>query len=295
MTVLAVDVGGTKTLVGLVGAQGDVRAEREFSTRLGGDDLTTVCDGIRAALVEWGAAPARAGIGFPEYVDAHGRLTSSEVLTWSRQPADAVEEVLRERGAVRPRVRVESDVRLGALGESHFGAGRPWDSFVYISLGTGLSSALVVDGRPWAGARGEAIALGEWPSPETDATLESFASGAGIERRYRERTGRVLTGRELSAAAWDGDPVARDVLTGAGRAIGLACAQLVHLLDPAALVVGGGLGSADTPLGAALAATYAASARRPSPPPLLTAALGHRAGLLGAAALALEPIAAPGS
>ena len=77
MSALAIDVGGTKTLVGLVGDDGEVLAEREFTTRVDGDDIDTVAEGVRAALSDWDAAPEIAGAGFPEYADAHGRLTST--------------------------------------------------------------------------------------------------------------------------------------------------------------------------------------------------------------------------
>lgn len=291
MSALAIDVGGTKTLVGLVGDDGEVLAEREFATRVDGDDIDTVAEGVRAALSDWDAAPEIAGAGFPEYVDARGRLTSHEVLTWSRQPEQVLTEALRAAGAAHPVVRIESDVRLGAWGELRFGAGASFESFVYISLGTGLSSTVVVEGRPWPGARGEAIALGEWPSPDEGTNLEAYASGTGIERRYRELTGRELDGRALAAAARAGDDVAAGVLASAGTALGRACAQLVAVLDPAAIVLGGGLGTAGTPLTAALERAYAEAGRRPSHPPLLAAALGHRAGLLGAAALAFSAAA----
>lgn len=166
-------------------------------------------------------------------------------------------------------VVVESDVRCGALAEWRLGAGRTYDGLFYVSLGTGVSSTLVADGRMVSGHRGEAIALGELSVPASvhpswEGNLESFASGAGL-------------------AARAGD------LTSAGRALGLVLADAVALLDPPVVVIGGGLGTAATPLWEALRDMYLGRAsRRPHPPPIVQATLGPQASLLGAALFALR-------
>lgn len=205
------------------------------------------------------------GVGMPEYVDRSGCLTSSEVLDWTVQPAALLAEVCPGVPVV-----VESDVRCGALAEWKLGAGRTYDGLFYVSLGTGLSSTLVADGRLVAGHRGEAIALGELSVPASvhpsyEGNLESFASGAGL-------------------AARSGD------LTSAGQALGLVLADAVALLDPPIVVIGGGLGTAATPLWEALRDMYAGrTSRRPHTPPIIQATLGPQASLLGAALFALRP------
>lgn len=284
--VLAIDVGGTKTLVGAVHPDGEVVEEWSQATRTGGDDV------LRA--VEFACSRAIAGhvvdpvpssgtvravaAGFPEYVDADGALSSREVLRWRDQPRDLLRNAFPDAAVV-----VGSDVRFGALGESRYGAGRGLGSFFYVSLGTGLSSALVLAGEVWAGARGEAIALGEWPAPE--GTLEAFASGAGILDRYTTATGGTITGPQLSTRATAGDAVARDILTSAGTALGDAIADAVAVLDPAAVVLGGGLGTTRTPLLDAVHEQYRRrDSGRPGRGPLVAATCGHRSGLLGAAA-----------
>jgi glucokinase len=157
------------------------------------------------------------------------------------------------------------------------------------------------------GARGEAIALGELPAPT--GTLEQFASGEGISARYAAAASRAPgpvgnrvpgsdrgpvgdrvagSARAVLAAADAGDPLAAEVVRTAAEALAAALGWLTCLLDPAAVVLGGGLGHAGGLWGQALS-DYAeqAVATRPSPPPVLRGALGPDAGLIGAGLIAL--------
>ena len=305
-TVVGVDVGGTKTLIGLI-RDGAIVDRQRHVTRVGGDDVERVAGLVAAAVTQWsGQHPVAVGAGFPEYVDPSGRLTSSEVLTWRRQPVDVFAEAFAGAGFPGLPVVIDSDVRLAALAEGTFGAGAGHDSFLYVSLGTGLSASFVVRGRPWAGSRGEAIALGEWPidgwaaavtpdgivPPEPD-TLESFASGSGIAARYRRATGGdAAEARTVVAAAVAGDTQATAILASAGAALGSACAGCVALLDPSVVILGGGLGTAAVePLMTALRHAYETRvSRRPGWPPLVPA-ISPDSGLLGAALAAQPPTA----
>jgi glucokinase len=285
---VALDAGGSKIAGGLVTADGDVSAEHRIATQGDGVAQTAALARDLAAAAEAGGLDvAGVGAGFPEYVDPAGHLTSHEVLTWSIQPLELL------KGAVPGvPVNVESDVRCGALAEVRLGAGRGLDSVLYVTLGTGLSSALVVDGRPHAGHRGEAIALGELDAgvPGWPGNLEDHCSGRGVCERYEALTGvRVDDARALTSLAADGDDAAVGALSSAGASLGNAIGGLVAVLDPAAVVLGGGLGSVPGPLREALDRAYAARVqRRPSPPPVVTARLGPRAGLVGAALLAFR-------
>ncbi|PDQ34781.1 MAG: hypothetical protein B5766_09315 [Candidatus Lumbricidophila eiseniae] len=286
MNVLAVDVGGTKTLLGIVTPAGDIVSQSEHPTRIGIDDIERVS---ALTVEELASATEPVGavcVGFPEYVSAEGLLTSREVLTWAEQPARVIHRAIAARGLEQLPVRIDSDVRLGALGEATFGVGVDRSSFIYVSLGTGLSSAFVVSGAPWRGSRGEAIALGEWPGPE-GTTLERYASGTAITQRYEHLTGVARTARDIVTASAT-DPVARGILETAGSALGRACADIVSLIDPAVVIIGGGLGSAPTLLSEAAHRAYiSATARRDDSPPWVVAGNGARSGLLGAAAAAL--------
>ncbi|MFV0429000.1 MAG: ROK family protein [Arachnia sp.] len=287
--VLSVDVGGTKTLRGVIHLDGSLSNEVTTPTRLGGDDFARV--GMLTAQAVLAHRPAAVAIGVPEYVDQAGSVTSHEVLSWAEQPAVLVADSLAEAGMRPPPLVVDSDVRLGALGEAHFGAGRGAASFVYVSLGTGLSSAFVIDGQAWRGARGEAIGFGEFRAGE--GTLESLVSGAGVAAGYQAATGLEVTGRDVAERARGGEALATDLLVRAGTAVGDAIADLAAVLDPQRIVLGGGWGTADTPLTRRAREQYdRRSGRRPGAGPLVLAALGHRSGLLGGAVAARRALAA---
>ena len=285
---VALDAGGSKIAGGLVTPDGEVSAQRRVTTAGNGvEQAAALARELGASADAEGLEVAGVGAGFPEYVDPAGRLTSHEVLTWRAQPGELL------AGAVPGvPVRVESDVRCGAIAEARLGAGRGLDSLLYFTLGTGLSSALVLDGHPHAGHRGEAIALGELDAgvPGWPGNLEDHCSGRGVCERYEALTGvRVDDARALMQLAADGDDAAAALLESAGVSLGNAIGGLVAVLDPAAVVLGGGLGSAAGPLRAELDRVYTARVeRRPSPPPIVTARLGPRAGLVGAGLLVVR-------
>ncbi len=299
---VALDVGGTKVAAGLVSAGGDVLHEQRDryplqDRRTGGPGLELTLAAASAMLAlaaERGLDVVGIGAGFPEYVDADGGLGSRDVLQWQAQP-------LVELGRIAPGLpcTVDSDVRLAALAEARCGAGAGLESFLYVTLGTGISSTFVLRGEPWAGARGEAIALGELAVPgPVDAgwpgTLEQYASGSGIARRYAQRSGAQVDGADqVLQLAGRGDAAAAEILGAAGTAIGLVLGDLVCVLDPAAVILGGGLGSAGGAVERALRAAFAARlSARPGAPPLHVAKLGPRAGLVGAGLVVHERRAA---
>lgn len=285
---IGLDVGGTKVAGGLVDPAGAVVERTVRPSVVGGaaDPASRVtllvARELLARAAELGLRVDGIGAGFPEYVDPDGRLTSREVLAWTDQPA----QLLARLGPVT----VESDVRCGALAEALLGAGREAREMIYVSAGTGLSYALVVDGRPRPGRRGEAIAFGELEVSPAFAgpsvvTLERYASGGAIGRAWAEATGRPVAGaQEVAQAAAAGDATAIALLERTGGALGAGLALLVRLLDPDLIVLGGGLGISVGPWRAALEVSYAArTASRSGAPPVVTSALGPDAGVIGAA------------
>jgi glucokinase len=286
--VLGIDVGGTTTRVALFRlADGrPLEIDRWDGPTDRRDASATIGVGVADLRARHDLDAVRAcGIGVPEYV-REGQVRSALVI---------------ELGAVEPGsiglpgetiVRVDSDVRCGAVAE--------WDELrdpaaglLYVSLGTGLSSAFVLPGGvAWVGATGAAISLGEWPSPMAGVTLEGFASGAGIFSRHLAETGEARSAVELAAGAEAGDPRAHRLLAEAGTAVGSAIRQDHALLDPDRIVVGGGLGTAHGALWSALERAAAVPIPGRSGPVLRQAALGDRSGTLGAALLAAREVAA---
>jgi glucokinase len=205
------------------------------------------------------------GIGLCEFVDLSGTPTSAFTIDWRGLDVTAA-----FKGCGR--VRVESDVRAAALAEARFGDAAGFESFLYLTVGTGVSHCLVVNGRPWAGARGNAIVVGAPP-------VEQRSGGLALARRAAVDRAEVA----LS------DPAHAPLVDTAAEELGLALAALVNALDPEAVVVGGGLGLVDS------YRQRVAQAARPAIEhdvtrelPILRATLGPRSGVVGAA-LAAAP------
>lgn len=275
------DVGGTKTRVALVDeldmmvdldeepTGGVPRADPGFRTSLA--VAQRIAD--RAVLHDYQIVGV--GVGVPEYVTPGGALSSSLVIEWDAQPSQLFASI--------GRTVVESDVRCGALAEATIGAGQGRSSVLYVSVGTGISCTFVLDGKLWAGHRGEAIALGElpvdrWVDAGSSATLEEFASGGAIDRRY----GQDLGAREVLARAATGDSQALVIVNSAASALGAALAWAVNLLDPELIVLGGGLGCSGGHWMEQVRQRYDCIVR-PGAPELHVAHLGANSGVIGAA------------
>ncbi len=285
---LGVDVGGTKVRAALVDEDGRLRRVAEYSTRTdGGADpgmriSHTAAHRVAELAVQDGLTIAGVGVGVPEYVRDNA-LHSDLVLAWTIQPAQLFADIAP--------VAVESDVRCGALAEARFGAGRDFESLLYVSVGTGISCALVLSGLVWPGHRGEAIALGEFPidrslDAEGMSTVEEFASGSAIARRFERLTGQSVDGaHEVIDRAQGQDPRAHAIAESAAQALGSAIAWAVDIVDPAIVILGGGLGSSGACWLDQVRASYLALSR-PHAPAVATAALGPDSGVIGAALVA---------
>lgn len=287
MTVLAIDVGGTNLRAALVD-RGIVRQRTDAPTEPAkvGAAVENLVAGLLNRCPE--LEPLAVGIGLPEYVQ-DGRVTSNEVVDWTASDPDRISRAVRAATGAEVPVVVEADVRCGAVAEHSVLDDPQRDSLLYVSWGTGLSSALVFPGgQVWTGARGEALALGEWRD-DVGHRLEDIASGRGIEHAYLESTGELLDAVAIHARALAGDAVASELFQRSGRALGRAIRNLVQVLDPHVVVLGGGLGSSDHLGRAALLAELAelsAWPDRPGFPPVQPARTGADAGLLGAAIVA---------
>lgn len=271
MTLVAgVDVGGTKIdacildpLTGIVSARARIpsRCER------GGHAVLADCVDLVMRL-SGSAQLACVGIGLCEFVSSEGRPTSAFTVDWRDLDLE------RAFADIAP-VHLESDVRAGAIAESRLGAGReirgPW---LYVSVGTGISHSLMLDGRPFAGARGNAVVVGAPP-------VERVASGLALERA----TGRASAEEVLSDAAM------ATIVADAAAALGIALAGLVNAFDPAAVVIGGGLGLVDSYRAAAVEAMRpAVEALDTRLVPVLAASLGSLAGPVGAGLAAADAV-----
>ena len=247
---IGIDIGGTKIALGLVSAEGRLSEAGRIENREArdfGELLDRIVETVRALSDSPALADGAAGIGVStcELVGRDGEIWSATEIPWTR--ADLV-------GALEPfgRVVLEADVRASALAEARLGAGAPFSSFVHVTVGTGISSCLVRDGVPDPGAHGFAQLIGSAPLTvparggglEPPVALEDIAGGPALVRHYAERTtATVHSAEEVLARVAAGDAVAAAVVDEAATMLGSLVALLVNVLDPEAVVIGGGLGS----------------------------------------------------
>ena len=308
---IGIDVGGTKIAGGVVDQAGTIIA----STRIPTDSADP--GGIVTGIVKVGrellaAAPAvsAVGVGAAGLIDAsRGVVLSAPNLAWRNV---ALGSMLEDRLGLP--VAVDNDANVAALAEALYGAGRDAGDQVTVTLGTGVGGGIIIDGRIYRGARGVGAEIGHMviggPSGPpcgcgNRGCLEALASGTAMGRMARERAGEpaaravleaangspdAITGEIVGAVALSGDPFACEVLAEAGRWLGLGLGSLVNLLDPAVIIVGGGAAAPGElilgPARAAMTSTIIGVEAR-EPPPVVPAALGADAGVVGAAVLAL--------
>lgn len=291
---IGVDVGGTKIAAGLIDLSGRRLVDRRSlaTPRAEGgravlDAAVALAQGLRDEARRAGREAVGIGVSICELVDLAGAVRSGYAVDWVGLPA-------QERFADLAPAVIEADVRAHALAEATWGAGRGHASQAFISVGTGISSCLVLDGVPHAGARGNALVLSTQastvPCPRCGNThwpaLEEVASGPALAARYSAASGRTVErAEEVLAAASSGDERALEVVVSGATALGARLGWLVDVLDPEVLILGGGLGSVDglyweTLVAATRAHVWADASREL---PIKHAALGPDAALFGAA------------
>ena len=289
---IGIDIGGTKIAGGLVDLTvGTLVDQAELPTPhgQGADAILAVAADIaermqRSAEAK-GIASAGIGIGLPELVGLDGVPASSWIADWSQS------DIARAFAGHGP-VAVDSDVRVATLAELHYGHGKALPSFVFVSAGTGLSFASCVGGIVQRGANGfaihfassELVAFDGVSGRRADFVLESFASGLGMARVYKARTGRTATARDIveGRAGSEGAQLLDEATTALASYLG----QMINMIDPHGVVIGGGLGTAQPYFDRlrSKVPTYVwAEACRGLP--VLASALGSAAGVIGAAAL----------
>ena len=313
---LGIDLGGTTFRVGVLGPEPRLIRVAERPTPTGrspADLLEGVVKALFALLDEAGIdrkAIAGAGIAIPGSVDAvRGRSRFAPNLPgWRDVP---VRDLLEE--ALGLPVVLDHDVRMATLAEYRLGVGRGTRTFACVTVGTGIGAGLVLDGALYRGAGGGAGEIGHLPVAANDSPcgcgrhgcLETVASGRAIGERVRalvragERTSALelagrdvdrITAREVLAAAASGDPLAGRVAGEALEALVLGLVALVNVIDPEVIAIGGGVAQAGPWLFDRLRGLVRARAWPPGAETvrLEPAALGPRAGVIGAGVLAAE-------
>jgi glucokinase len=282
---LAIDVGASKIAGALVGDTFEILHHETVPARtaLYGDadpDLALTKGLINALLQvakDKNLEVTKGGACFAEYVTPDHLLNSKDQIAWSVQPKEDFAALTGFAWAI------ESDVRAMALAEAR--AANVKD-FLFITVSSGISHALVIGGKPWAGATGEAIGFGitQIDNSQESPILEQFSSGLGIARRYQKATGTDVTSAEIVFAQYEKDPIAKEIIGSAAAVLGKSLAAMVDFLDPANIVIGGGLWlGSDLYRNLVLASYEKSVTKRRKAPEVINSVAGNSAAVIGAA------------
>jgi glucokinase len=269
-----IDLGGTKIYSAVVDGSGAVIGEdlRPTNAAAGQDAvIDAMVVSLGAAADAAGLVPASlcgAGVAAPGPVDAiRGNLTNPPNLPgWESVP---LADLLSLRLGVP--VVLENDGNAAAYGEYLQGAGRDAQALIYVTVSTGIGGGIVLDGELYRGPDGAAGEIGHMVIQPGGSRcgcgrlgcLEAMASGTAIAREGRKaveggsapllariwsRLGEEISAELVAQAASEGDGGASEVLQGAGEMLGIGLGNLVNLLNPDVIVVGGGVAKIGPPL-----------------------------------------------
>lgn len=305
--VVGVDLGGTKTAAGVVGDDGSVLFTDQVPTlnRDGGAAILDATAALVRSLIEraaaQGATVAAVGVGSAGVINAaEGTVISATdaILGWSGTHITAG---LTERLGLP--AAVVNDVHAHALGEAWLGAGTGTTTSLMVAFGTGVGGSFVVNGQPLLGHHFVGGHVGHFASPYAvsrnnplpcscghSGHVEAIASGPAIHAAYVRNGGSpaLPDTRAVFDAAHLGDELALSVISIAAKAAGQAVGGLVNILDPAVVVVSGGLADAGELWWSAMEQALRAELLAPlANVSVVRASLGNTAAIVGAASLVL--------
>ncbi|HLB11612.1 MAG TPA: ROK family protein [Dehalococcoidia bacterium] len=311
--IIAIDMGGTRFRVAVASPSGKLAHRKGYPTRADQGRDAVISRIAHAAGEAISSVPREQilGVGFaaPGPLDPRtGVITTPPNLPgWKDVPLKAI---LGE--ALGLPVYIGNDANLAALGEHRFGSGRGLGHLVYLTVSTGIGAGIIVNGRLLLGEDGLAgeaghMTIAEGPPCKCGniGCLEILASGLAIARHAEERMAAgqqtsiprfargEITAEAVSAAAQAGDRVAREVLDRAANYLGIGVLNLVHIFNPQAVIIGGGVSQAgDLLFGPVRRIVEARAMPNFRKVRILPAALGDDVGLLGAVALVLAEASA---
>lgn len=293
---VAIDVGGTSIRAAIADGTGRIRSRREAPTPPPGSPVAcraVLADLLTGLFPDAPATPSAVGICVPGTLDpatgvmgyaSNLGLTDAPIRAWVEELVDVPVSAHRDGVAL-------------AAAECTQGSAQGFRDALVIGLGTGVAAGSLVDGalrgisRPRAGELGHAPG-GVGAEPCTcggHGCAEAYVGAAAICRRYRQRTGQRRSAREVIAASVAGDVGAIAVVDDAVAALAHVVAGYVATMDPALVVLGGGLSQAGDVLLRPLRAQLAALLPWRPPPQVVASRFGADGGLVGAALLAMQP------
>ena len=307
--VLGVDIGGTTVKLGLFDVEGNVLDKWEIPTRTenGGEKiLPDIADSIREKMKQIDKDfVAGVGVGAPGPVDGKGIVHRAVNLGWGTfSIKDTLEDLLNMP------VMAGNDANVAALGEMWMGGGQGYRDLVVVTLGTGVGGGIIIDGKMLTGATGAGGEIGHIHVNDEEeeicgcgnkGCLEQYSSATGITRLANQLLASsdkdsVLRGGEVSAktvfdAVKERDPLAVEVAEKFGKYLGDGLASIACVVNPEAIVIGGGVSKAGEILIDFIRPHYEKNVFHGSRQVKFSlATLGNDAGIYGAAKLVLDAV-----
>ena len=311
---LGIDLGGTYIKYGLVAENGEITAKRKDKTPAGGYEqtVTAIASAARELSAEYDESICGLGIGAPGVVDGErGIVLTSGNLGWENKP---LAKDLSE--ALSLPVTLTNDANAAAFGEYICGAGKEYRSVILLTLGTGVGSGIVLNGKLFEGSEGAGAELGhevirmggEKCACGRRGCLERYASATALIRQ----TKRAME-KDKASALWQlcggnpanvngktafdgkraGDKTASKVVGNYIRYLAEGIANIANVIRPQAVLLGGGISAEGAYLTEPLQKRVnklMLGHGRYAPVKILAAKLGNDAGLVGAAMLAKEKV-----
>ena len=250
---IGIDIGGTKISIVMGTEKGKILARREIPTKTGSgtrDCVKNLTVNLRSLIIHSRIAPKKIlgiGVGCPGAINSvKSTLPRSPNLPgWAGLPL----KTILSKATGLP-VHIANDANAAALGENLFGAGKNEADLIYITVSTGVGGGILLQGQLYEGAGSVAGEIGHMSIvPEGErcgcgkyGCLEVYASGTAIARYYRKAKKKKVSGaKEVGKAAREGDKTAIQSYQKAGYYLGIGIANLLNVLNPGKVVIGGGV------------------------------------------------------
>lgn len=266
---IGIDIGGQSTKCGVVTRDGTILEESVVTSLIDNfeDYLALLANTIKELIQKTASkgTPAGIGIGAPNANRIDGTIRYAPNLRWARD-ADGKPGVVylakRLKAATGLHVRITNDANAAARGEKIYGIAKDISDFIMITLGTGVGSGIITNGRllyghdGFAGELGHVCAIqgGRQCNCGLKGCLETYASAMGVARTAREFLQQdnresllrkldpeKISSKDIYDAAVQGDELAREIFAFTGRILGRALGDFVKFSSPQAIILFGGL------------------------------------------------------
>ena len=297
--IIGLDLGGTNIKIGLVSQLGRVLKKKSLATanfRNKDQLITALVNSVKQLISEEKLKLNNIlglGMGLPGPIDSKRGVVYffPNIPGWNNVPLKKIME-----SKLSLPTFIDNDVNLITLAEWKYGAGKGADNIICLTLGTGVGGGIIIEGELYRGSTLTAGEIGHIPINENGplcncggrGCLERYVGNRYILQYARKRLkNKRLTLEELTQLAKNGNRIAIDIWQIAGRRIGIALTGLVNVLNPAKIVIGGGLSDAGRVLFSEIRKTLRKKAmpQQAKCVKVLKAKLGSNAGIIGASIL----------